>query len=133
MTKRLGQKPRVELLWHGTTNTEPELIYTSLEGFDMRMGRDDAMWGKAVYFAEQASYSLTFYAYSASGCKQIFLAEVLIGDCVDYPQGNYKKPPEKKQGSKEEYDSIRGHTRGSDVYMVYANQKCYPRYLVTFQ
>lgn len=48
------------------------------------------------------------------------------------PEEIYKKPPYKK-GTKVEYDSIKGHTRGSDVYMVYANQKCYPRYLVTFQ
>jgi len=45
MTHRLGKQPRVELLWHGTSKTEPELVYTSLEGFDLRMGRPDAMWG----------------------------------------------------------------------------------------
>lgn len=31
-----------------------------------------------------------------------------------------------------EYDSVLGRSGDSDVYMVYANQKCYPRYLISY-
>ena len=30
------------------------------------------------------------------------------------------------------YDSIKGNTRGSDVFMVYSNKKAYPFYLITY-
>jgi len=56
---------------------------------------------------------------------------VLIGDSVKLPSGKYTAPP-KKPDSDMEYDSIQGHTGGSDVYMVYSNNKSYPRFLVTY-
>jgi len=39
-------------------------------------------------------------------------------------------PPNKPDGTA--YDSISGNTDGSDVCMIYQNQKAYPRYLVTY-
>ena len=104
---------KMQLLWHGTNKTAPELIYSSLVGFDLRMGRPDGMWGQAIYFAQEASYSLNFYAYEQSGSKQIFLAEVLTGDHVEWPQDQSLKKPPVKKGSKDEYDSVKGFTRGS--------------------
>lgn len=89
------------------------------------------MWGRACYFAKNASYSQN-YAFNVGGKKQFFLAEVLLGEVVPLPSQNLIKPPN-KPGSTVEYDSVQGHSNGSDVFMVYANQKCYPRYLVTFQ
>jgi hypothetical protein len=56
---------------------------------------------------------------------------VLIGDSVKLSSGKYTAPP-KKPDSEIEYDSIQGHTGGSDVYMVYSNNKSYPRFLVTY-
>ena len=50
-------------LWHGTSSTNPKMIYESQEGFDMRYGNPDCMWGKAVYFAVNASYSYN-YSYN---------------------------------------------------------------------
>jgi hypothetical protein len=49
-------------LYHGTSNTPPNLIYTSEEGFDMRFS-PGGMWGRANYFAVNSSYSNS-YAYS---------------------------------------------------------------------
>jgi hypothetical protein len=31
------------------------------------------------------------------------------------------------------HDSIKGHTNGSDVYMIYTNKKAYPEYLITYK
>lgn len=31
------------------------------------------------------------------------------------------------------YDSVKGFTNGSDVYMVYSNKKAYPSYLITYK
>jgi hypothetical protein len=107
------------------------IIAQSQEGFDMRFGNPGCMWGKAVYFAQNASYS-TSYAFRGDNCRKFFLAEVLLGEVVPLQQQSLIKPPN-KPGTTIEYDSVRGHTGGSDVYMVYANQKCYPKYLITYR
>ena len=81
-------------------------------------------WGLAIYFAKNASYS-NFYGHNlASGEKQMFLAEVLLGDYpLPYsPRNEYlKQPPKKPSNNKERYDSIKGNHKNSDVYMVYKN------------
>jgi hypothetical protein len=35
--------------------------------------------------------------------------------------------------TKKRYDSVQGETNGSTVYMVYANKKAYPEYLITYK
>jgi len=47
------------MLFHGTSNTSPEIIYQSEEGFDIRYSRE-GLWGNAVYFAVNSSYSDTY-------------------------------------------------------------------------
>lgn len=54
--KNNGQDPDVKFLYHGTKNTEPSMIYNGEEGFDMKFGVG-GMWGQAVYFAVNSSYS----------------------------------------------------------------------------
>jgi len=49
-------------MYHGTSKTPPEIIYSSEEGFDVSYS-NIGMWGKANYFAKNASYS-NAYAYS---------------------------------------------------------------------
>ena len=78
------------------------------------------MWGKGLYFAENASYSLGYSHKHKNGVKGMFFAQVNLGKCNDMaPDKNIKTPP---QG----YDSISGFTGGSKVYIVYANKKAYP-------
>jgi hypothetical protein len=37
-------------MFHGTSGTDPSMIYKSEEGFNINYARD-GMWGKANYFA----------------------------------------------------------------------------------
>ena len=50
---------------------------------------------------------------------------------------SYKFPPEKTaiagNFAVERYDSIKGNTGGSDIYIVYENSRAYPDYLITFE
>ena len=41
-------------------------------------------------------------------------------------------PPLIPNSENQRYDSVKGHTYGSDVYMVYSNKKAYPSYLITY-
>jgi hypothetical protein len=41
--------------------------------------------------------------------------------------------PDEIEGSTERHDSIKGITRGSDVYIIFVNKKAYPEYLITYK
>ena len=125
-------------LFHGTSDTGPEKIYQSEEGFDMRFSRD-GMWGQANYFAVDAYYS-DQYAYKRSDSqREILLAKVLTGDsyCCE-PDSSLRLPPLKysAQIGQVRYDTITGYIRGSQVtvqvYMTYSNEKAYPAYLIRY-
>ena len=49
----------MKMLWHGSGSVEPEKIYDGLEAFDICYSKT-GLWGKGIYFAQQASYSLDF-------------------------------------------------------------------------
>ena len=70
----------------------------------MQFGQNESMWGRAIYFAVNASYS-NYYAHTSGGNKMMFLAEVLIGDSISLPSQKLIKPPIKK-GTAIEYDSV---------------------------
>lgn len=133
-------------LFHGSSSSDPEDIY----GGDMRCSMK-GMWGYANYFAVKASYSNTYAhqvsvptalsdfpslhsarLYSSSMIqRQMFLAQVLVGDSVYSPSNSTLTKPPVKSG-KIKYDSVYGETRGSRVYMTYDNTRAYPAYLITY-
>ena len=41
----------LRLLFHGTSNTDPSVIYDSEEGFDFRFAKEQGMFGTGIYFA----------------------------------------------------------------------------------
>ena len=50
------------LLYHGTKDTDPKMIYNGDEGFDSKFSTG-GMWGRAVYFAVDSSYSDKNYKF----------------------------------------------------------------------
>ena len=127
-------------LFHGTSSTPPEKIFKSEQGFDFRFCYR-GMWGTGTYFAVSASYSNN-YAYTTGARKQMILAKVLTGETFQCNQdSSLKKPPVKSRsklgGSRntfedELYDSVKGHTNGSDIFVIYDHEKAYPAYLITY-
>ena len=139
MTGRNNGVTNELLLFHGTGETPPEKIYRSEQGFDFRFSTR-GMWGTGTYFAVNASYSDNYCYRSPSHGKQMILASVLTGETYRCPpDGSLKKPPIKprKCGARgfedELYDSVSGHTGGSDVYIIYDHEKAYPSYLITYK
>jgi len=104
-------------------------------------------WGRAVYFAVNASYSCGHpqwygYAYKLpngyklsdgstlpTGTKVVIYAKVIIGKA----QFSGKEERGRKNPDPD-FDSVKANTNGSDVYMVYggASKRCYPMFLVYF-
>ncbi|XP_062522688.1 protein mono-ADP-ribosyltransferase PARP14-like isoform X2 [Corticium candelabrum] len=120
-------------LFHGTSSTNPEKIYLSEEGFDMRFcaGR----WGWGCYFAENASYSDGFCYRSLVG-MQMFLAKVLTGESISLRgDKSLRMPPEKKSSSGHtvRFDTVTGVSSSSRIYVTYNNDKAFPFYLITYR
>ena len=125
-------------LFHGTSQTKPEVIYNGEIGFDMRHS-NSGMWGNGIYVAVNASYSTGGYSFkNDDDTRSIFYCRVAIGEDVTLPSDSkYRFPPEKpgrriKNFAVERYDSIKGNTVGNDIYIVYENSRAYPDYLITF-
>ena len=144
--KRMGQKNQGRVnemqLFHGTRSNDPKLIYEGEDGFDMRYGAQ-GMWGVANYFAVNASYSNNYAHQSQMGRKEMFLVKVLTGDSHECPSNrSLRMPPVKPttggaqggdvQFSQMKYDTVTGHTNGSQVFMTYDNDKAYPAYLISY-
>ena len=123
------------LLFHGTRNNQPSDIYKHEEGFDMRFGRA-GMWGNGNYFAMKASYSNKYAYRLPDGTRQIFLAKVLTGQSIELkPDSSLRMPPIINPATKGNvrYDTVNGHTNGSQVFIAYSNDKAYPFYLISYK
>ena len=130
INQKLKKEPKILHLWHGTRQNDPKLIYDGEVGFDMTYSAA-GMWGRALYFAKNASYSKDYSFVHPDNQRTMFLAEVLLGDYAKLGKNkSLLRPPPKPDGTP--YDSVKGQTGNSDVYMVYNNCKAYPRYLVTY-
>lgn len=134
--KNNGQCNEMDL-FHGTRGTMPSQIFNGEEGFDMRFCVK-GLWGIGTYFAEKASYSDSYAHSPSGGTKQMFLAKVLTGHYVDkQPDDKLRMPPSKQDGggmfAETRYDSVRGVAEGSQVFVVYSNDKSYPYYLITYR
>ncbi|TNV83377.1 hypothetical protein FGO68_gene5837 [Halteria grandinella] len=135
LTEKLGSKKdqKVKYLFHGTKHTKPSDIYESEQGFNIAYSNNGS-WGRANYFAVNASYSCNGFKHAVgNGTYQIFFARVLLGKCIELARDSQLREPPLSIFNMQRYDSIKGRTGGSDVYMVYANAKAYPEYLITYK
>ena len=136
MTQIYDSPPKTLTLFHGTSNTQPSLIYESDQGFDLKFASAKCFWGRANYFAEKASYSHEGFRHQlADGSFQMLVAKVIVGNFYDMGTKHdttLTHPPLLPGSTINRYDSIKGNTANCDVYMTYSNQKCYPEYLISY-
>eukprot|EP01052_Picozoa_sp_SAG31_P008072 SAG31_NODE_398_length_16250_cov_8.737601_14_plen_276_part_00 len=120
-------------LWHGTRQTDPALIYNDRQdGFCMQYS-NQGMWGRGIYFAENASYSHN-YASRKDNARVMMLARLLVGDAVNIMphDTSLKLPPRKPALDGIRFDTVTGVTNNGRVYIVYENGRAYPEYLVEY-
>ncbi|KAI6653609.1 hypothetical protein LOD99_3504 [Oopsacas minuta] len=137
--KAIEQNENELTVFHGTSATDPELIYKGAEGFDFRHS-NIGMWGKANYFAVNASFCESYqYTDPTTNSKMILQVKLLAGNVAHLPsKSSLTMPPPlpnfmKQQFVGQRYDTVSGdHTAGSKVYMVYTNERAYPEYLITY-
>ena len=91
------------------------------------------MWGRGIYFPENASYSNNYaHTRAGSGQRCFLLAKLIVGEAKELPSDGSLKMPPTKPGGGSRYDTVMGSTGGSRVYIVYENGRAYPEYLVTY-
>jgi O-acetyl-ADP-ribose deacetylase (regulator of RNase III) len=136
--RKMGNAKQLKL-FHGTRNTSPQLIYTDTVGFRNQFSSPQCYWGYGNYFAVNSSYSHNYAHHLSDGSKQMFLAEVLVGDpylAGSKQDSSFRVPPLKPTQNGDtaiRYDSVEGFTAGSTVYILYENGRAYPAYLITYQ
>jgi hypothetical protein len=55
--RKNGGDANCKKMFHGTSGTDPKILYQSEEGFNLNYVSNSNFWGKALYFAENSSYS----------------------------------------------------------------------------
>ena len=89
-------------------------------------------YGRGVYFARDAQYSVGYAGGGGYGGRHMYLAKVLVGQyCVGNP--SMKVPPPKNPSKPEIlYDSVVNNQSSPSIFVVFFDNQCYPEYLITF-
>lgn len=121
---RKGLRKNNEILaWYGTRATSPTIICGT--GVDFRVA-SSGMWGRGAYFAHNSLYSGSGYAHPLpDGSKCMFICRVDLGELCDLTAKSVKPPTG--------FDSVKGFTNNSVIYIVYDVSQAYPEYLITFK
>jgi ABC-type branched-subunit amino acid transport system substrate-binding protein len=140
-------------VWHGTSSLDPAMIYDDTQdGFMMQFARQ-GLWGRGLYFAAKSSYSDN-YSYTPDSAtapdrgaadsgdeREMFLTRLLVGNetLMDRDASPAKAqecqqlvvpPDDPDTGLK--FNTVTGHTAGSQVWIVYENGRAYPDYLIRY-
>lgn len=139
MSERNNGQTNEKLLFHGTNATDPYQIARSDSGIDFRCSTRERklMWGSGAYFAENARYSDSYaYRLSDETTRQMMIVSVLTGIPCQYGKTQnpeLTKPPDRVPGQPGQlYDTVKGHSGGSDIYVVYDHCKSCPAYIITY-
>ena len=63
----------------------------------------------------------------------MFMALVTLGKEIKLQSDRTLRQPPNQPGTNIPYDSVKGFTGGSDVFMIYSNKKAYPEYTITYK
>lgn len=92
-------------------------------------------FGKGVYFARDASFSVGYANRSQAGVgnRCMYVAKVLVGQ---YCKGTNRQaviPPPKDPSKPEElFDSVVNDSGNPSIFVVFFDSQCYPEYLIKF-
>ena len=134
----LDQEANELSVYHGTSSTDPKLVYTGIEGLDFRFA-GEGLWGRGSYFAKDVLLANN-YAYEVphSNFRQIILFKILAGRIVDLQMDKALTmppfvPPQLANFIGERYSSITGmHPCYGQLHIMYTNEGIYPDYLITY-
>ncbi|XP_046856473.1 protein mono-ADP-ribosyltransferase PARP9-like isoform X2 [Xenia sp. Carnegie-2017] len=121
-------------LFHGTSKDNVEKINSG--GLNRSFaGKNATVFGKGIYFARDASYSINekYSSKDANGLRYVYYARVLVGD---YAKGDSTMlvPPSKNTADPNEtYDSVVNDTKDPSIFVMFKDYQYYTEYLITFK
>ncbi|KAI6646906.1 Sacsin-like [Oopsacas minuta] len=117
----------IKPLFHGSSSTDPEVIIQDPVGFNVKYAKE-GMWGRGIYFAQNASYSHGLAYKDSTGICSMFLSKVFVGNA------RYEEANSELLGPRQGYHSVTGiHPAGTKVYILYENGLAYPGYLINYR
>eukprot|EP01123_Difflugia_compressa_P009395 TRINITY_DN3105_c0_g1_i1.p1 TRINITY_DN3105_c0_g1~~TRINITY_DN3105_c0_g1_i1.p1 ORF type:complete len:325 (+),score=53.58 TRINITY_DN3105_c0_g1_i1:59-976(+) len=126
----------VKLLFHGTSKTPPKIIYEADKGWKISYSRDDSLWGRGLYFAQDAIYTHNYTYKTKDNTRQVFLAEVIVGDGIHCEENkSLREPPMKDEEDSAggvRYDSVIGMRHDTWIWITYDDARAYPTYLIEY-
>jgi len=110
------------MLYHGCP-TQPGVDVITQYGFRQRYCPSGAI-GDGVYFAINSSYSNSppYILQHADGSKQMFIAQIFVGNPTQNHYGPTPPPPN--------FDSVTDH---ANMYCVYDHFQAYPEYIIHYR
>ena len=91
------------------------------------------MYGNGVYFASNASYSMTFATPDSLNVRRMYLARVVVGFFAPGQKGLLVPPPLFHHAPEVLFDSVVDNVTNPKVFVVFRDFQCYPEYLITFK
>ena len=122
------------MLFHGTDAVEQIINSADGHGFlPLLAGTSTgAIYGDGTYFASTARYSHGGYVKSLpSGCKQVFLVDVLVGRSAQGRKG-LKMCPLLPGQRYARYNSLVDNVNNASIFVVQHSNQAYPSYLITY-
>lgn len=91
-------------------------------------------YGKGVYFARDASYSIRFSKDGRSRGDYccMYLSRVLVGEYCKGDPRMIVPPPKHPSQPEILFDSAVDKTKNPTIFVVFFDNQCYPEYLITF-
>ena len=122
-------------LWHGAASKDVLLsvVNNRVAGFAPMLSKR-ALWGKGVYFARDAAYSVPFAngCRDEHGCKMVMLCQVEVGvPCVGEPHMEHMPSIHPKRG--EAYHSFVDSAANPEMYVIEHSSQASPAYVVHFK
>jgi len=126
-----GKAVEIRELFHGTSGTDPTVIFQSDTGLDSRLGK--GLWGQGTYYAQNADYSHGYCFRTDANQCQMFLCQVIVGEYVELPQDEDLRRPPQRPGSSACFHSVKGITDSSEIFITYEAAMSYPMWLITYE
>ena len=121
-------------LFHGTAKaTMPKINRNSFNR--SYCGKNATAYGKGVYFAVNASYSIsdTYSRPDEQGNKYMYLARVAVGEFCEGDRSMRVPPAQPGTGDLLPYDATVDNVREPEMYVAYHDAQAYPEYLLTIR
>ncbi|KAK3755409.1 hypothetical protein QZH41_016615 [Actinostola sp. cb2023] len=98
-------------------------------------GKNAVVFGKGVYFARDASYSMrpTYSPPDLTGNRCMYLASVLVGECALGNSNMITPPPKDPNNPILTYDTTVDNVNNPSVFVAFHDNQNYPEYLITFK